>query len=47
MEAGKRYFKGHTTNYLVVKVETEENLENEIRKVKVAKLDGLELVADL
>ena len=46
-EAGKRYFKGHTTNYLVVKVETEENLENEIRKVKVAKLDGLELVADL
>lgn len=47
VEAGKRYFKGHTTNYLVVKVETEENLENEIRKVKVAKLDGLELVADL
>lgn len=47
VESGKRYFKGHTTNYLVVKVETEENLENDIRKVKISSLSGLELVADL
>lgn len=47
VESGKRYFKGHTSNYLVVKVETEENLENQIRKVRVSSLDGLELVADL
>ena len=44
MQDGKKYFKGHTTNYLVVKVQTEENLENEIRQVKIAGLDGLELV---
>lgn len=47
VEAEKRYFKGHTSNYLVVKVETEEDLENQIRNVRVSSLDGLELVADL
>ena len=39
-----RYMKGHTTNYLVVKVETEESLENQIRQVKIESLDELELV---
>ncbi len=43
IEDKKMYVKGHTTNYLVVKVETEEKLENEIRSVKVVGLDGLEL----
>lgn len=42
-----RYMKGHTTNYLVVKVETNENLENEIKRVKITGLDGLELVGVL
>ena len=36
--------KGHTTNYLVVKVETNENWENEIKQVKIAELAGLELI---
>lgn len=30
-----KYFKGHTSNYILVKYETEENLENQIRKVKI------------
>mgnify|MGYP005779703049 CR=1 FL=1 len=44
IENGKRYIKGHTTNYLVVKLETDENLENQIQKVKIIGLDGLELL---
>lgn len=47
LENGKRYMKGHTTNYLVVKVETNDNLENEIRKVKITELDKLELIGTL
>ena len=45
-ENGVRYMKGHTTNYRVVKVATSENLENEVRKVKVTKIDKLELLAE-
>ena len=44
LENGKRYMKGHTTNYLVVKVETNENWENEIKQMKIAELAGLELI---
>lgn len=29
------YLKGHTTNYMVVKMKTNENLENTIQKVTV------------
>ncbi len=29
------YLKGHTTNYMIVKVKTEEELENTIQKVKI------------
>ena len=47
LENGKRYMKGHTTNYLVVKVETNDNLENEIKKVKITELDELELIGTL
>ena len=46
MENGKRFMKGHTTNYLVVKMETEEELENRLEKVRVVGLDGLELVGN-
>ena len=38
------FIKGHTTNYMVVKIPYEK-LENEIIKVKVTKEDNLELVA--
>ena len=44
LENGRRYMKGHTTNYLEVKVETNENWENEIKQVKIAELAGLELI---
>ena len=44
MENEKMFMKGHTTNYLVVKMETEEELENRLEKVKIVGLDGLELV---
>ena len=47
LENGRRYMKGHTTNYLVVKVETNENWENEIKQVKIAELAGLELIGTL
>ena len=46
IENGKRYIKGHTTNYMVVKLETNENLDNTIRKVKIADVDKLELIAE-
>ena len=48
LENGKKYMKGHTTNYIVVKVEGEDKkLENEIKKVKIVDLDGIELVGKL
>lgn len=46
MENEKRYMRGHTTNYRVVKVETEENWDNQIRNVKITGIDGLELVGE-
>ena len=46
MENGIRYMKGHTTNYRVVKVATEEDWENQLRTVKIANTDGLELVGE-
>ena len=38
-----KYIKGHTTNYMVVKV-TYRNIENSIEKVKIVKEENLELV---
>lgn len=47
LENGRRYMKGHTTNYLATKVQTNKKLDNEIRKVKITKLDELELIGTL
>ncbi len=47
LENGKRYMKGHTTNYMVVKLETNENLDNVLKKVKIEDVDRLELVANI
>ena len=44
IENGNRYMKGHTTNYMVVKIETEEDLDNTIKKVKIVDVDKLELI---
>ena len=39
-----KYIKGHTTNYMVVKEQTEQELENTIQNIKITGLDGVELV---
>ena len=44
IENGIRYMKGHTTNYRVVKVETNENWTNQLKNVKIITSDGLELI---
>lgn len=44
IENGVRYMKGHTTNYRVVKVKTNENLENQIRNVEIERIERLELI---
>lgn len=41
------YIKGHTKNYMVVKVKTEQELENTIQKVFVTSIDNLELVGNI
>lgn len=46
IENGIRYMKGHTTNYRVVKLATNANLENIIKRVKIVKVDGLELIGE-
>ena len=38
------YLKGHTKNYMVAKLKTEENLENTIKKVEVISTRNLELI---
>lgn len=46
IENGVRYMKGHTTNYRVVKVETNENWENQIRDIEIEELEDLELIGN-
>lgn len=43
----KEYIKGHTKNYMVVKVKTQEELENTIQKVTITGIENLELVGTL
>ena len=40
------YIKGHTTNYLVVKVKKNE-LENQMKDVKIISKDGFELIGEM
>ncbi len=49
LENNKKYMKGHTTNYITVKVELnsenqKQNLENTIQNVKIIKTDGTDLI---
>lgn len=41
------YIKGHTKNYMVVKVKTEADLENTIQTVLIKELEKLELVGEV
>ena len=45
-EKEEEYYKGHTTNYMVVNAK-ENNLENNIKNVKINKIDGLELLGTI
>ena len=50
MENGKRYIKGHTTNYIVVKImldNTNINYNNTIQEVKIIDTDGTELLGEV
>ncbi len=40
------YYKGHTANYIMVKVKSNDNLTNEIRKVKIKKAEEMKLIAE-
>lgn len=41
------YIKGHTKNYMVVKVKTDEELENTIQNIEIVGIDKLELIGDI
>lgn len=40
------YIKGHTKNYVMVKIKG-KNLENQIKRVKANKIEGLEIIGDI
>ena len=41
------FWKGHTSNYLSIKVKSLDNLTNKIELVKIKEIDGLELVGEI
>lgn len=45
-EQDGEYCKGHTANYIMVKVKTKEDLSNQIKEVKVIDTCNLELIAE-
>ncbi len=40
------FFKGHTSNYIMVKIKTKEDLSNKIQKVRIKELGNLELIGE-
>ena len=46
-EKDGEYYKGHTANYLMVKVKTEKDVSNTIQKVLVKERDNLELIGSI
>lgn len=46
-ESKNGYMRGHTENYIVVNVKTEENLENKIKTVTITGMDNLELFGEI
>ncbi len=41
------YFKGHTTNYMIIYVKTTENIENRIKMVKIEKFENDMLIGKI
>lgn len=46
-EKDGEYYKGHTANYLMVKVKTEKDVSNTIQKVLIEERDNLELIGSI
>ena len=46
-ERTKKYIKGHTSNYIIVEVESKEKLEGTIRRVKIIGSDEEKLIGEL
>ena len=44
-EFDRGVYKGHTANYIMVKIKTEENLENKIKEVEIVGKENLTLIA--
>lgn len=45
-EKDGEFYKGHTSNYIMVKYKTKENLENKIKKIIITKKEELCLIAE-
>ena len=41
-----KFYKGHTANYIIVKMESDEDVSNKIVDVKIEKNDGIELIGE-
>ncbi len=41
------YYKGHTSNYILVKVKTNEDLQNKIKTVLINKAEGKDLIGEI
>ena len=46
-EKEEKYYKGHTSNYIMVYIETEKNIENKIIEVKITKIEQNKVIAKL
>lgn len=46
-EKDREYYKGHTANYLLVKVKSSKDISNKIINVKIEKQEGLELIGNI
>ena len=46
-EKESEYYKGHTSNYIMVKVKSDFDLSNKIRNVQIIGNDGLKLIGDV
>ena len=45
-ERDGKFYKGHTANYIMVKYETDDELENKIKNLKVIEKEELNLIAE-
>ena len=45
-EKDEQYYKGHTSNYIMVKLKANDDLSNKIKKVKIIERNNLELIGN-